>query len=72
MFSFDLKFSDNSFWILFFFSSDNSFEEISFAFNSPFVFETKLKKLSIILSKKNSLFLLAIRPKNFLKVCLES
>ena len=59
MLSGNLKSLDNSARILSCSSGDNFFEDINFAFNSPLLFETKFKKLSIILFKKNNLFLIA-------------
>ena len=48
-------------------SFDSCFEDISFAFNSPLLADIKFKKLSIILLKKNNLFLIVNRPKKFFR-----
>ena len=68
MLSGDLKFTDNSFCILLCSSDDNSFDEINFALSSPLFVETKLRKLSIIFSKKNNLFFSDTKPKNLISV----
>ena len=44
------------------------FEDKNFAFNSPLLLDTRFKKLSIIWFKKNNLFLIVKKPRNFLRV----